>query len=247
MSNKTGLVSISFRDRTPEEIAKYTAAAGLDGIEWGGDVHSPHGDTEVAATVRKITDGAGLIIPEYGSYYKIAASEPELFEKALASAKALGTGVIRVWAGAKASDNYKNDEYAAAVADAKRICALAGDITVALECHPKTLTDDYYTALAFIRDVDMPNLKMFWQPNQYRPLEYNLAAIKALLPYIVSVHVFSWVRNDKYPLAYGAEAWEKYIELLSGRELNYMLEFMHDGNIETLAETAATLKGWLNK
>ena len=59
--------------------------------------------------------------------------------------------------------------------------------------------------------------------------------------------MFSWVRNDKYPLAYGAEAWEKYIELLSGRELNYMLEFMHDGNIETLAETAATLKGWLNK
>ena len=247
MSNIAGLVSISFRDRTPEEIVKYTALAGLDGIEWGGDVHSPHGDISAANKIRALTEQNKLTIPEYGSYYKIATSEPELFDGVLASAKALGTKIIRVWAGSKASDCFKNDEYAAAVADAKRICALAGDITVALECHPKTLTDDYYTALAFIHDVDMPNLKMFWQPNQYRPLEYNLEAIKALLPYIVSVHVFSWVRNDKYPLAYGESSWKKYIELLSAKELNYMLEFMHDGNIETLAETARVLREWLNK
>ena len=42
----TGLVSISFRGHTPEEILKAMAQAGLDRIEWGSDVHAPCGDVE---------------------------------------------------------------------------------------------------------------------------------------------------------------------------------------------------------
>ena len=245
MNNKLGLVSISFRKHTPEEILAAIKAAGLDSVEWGGDVHSPHGDTEVANAVKALSDAYGISIPEYGSYYAIGKSEPELFEKVLASARALDTKVIRVWAGqGKPSDTYSSAEYEAAVADAKRICDMANDITVALECHPNTLTDEYHTSLQFIQDVGRDNLKMFWQPNQHRPLEYNLDAIRALLPYIVSVHVFSWKRKERLPLESLADHWQKYIELLSEKEINYMLEFMHDDNIETLKETAKTLKSW---
>ena len=41
---KSGLVSITFRELNPLEIIRLVSKAGLDGIEWGGDVHVPHGD-----------------------------------------------------------------------------------------------------------------------------------------------------------------------------------------------------------
>lgn len=245
MANKTGIVSISFRKHTPEEILAAAKAAGLDAVEWGGDVHVPHGDTEIAGRVRSLTEEMGLEIAEYGSYYAIATSEPELFSDVLKSAAALGTKVIRVWPMKVPSDTVTHEAYALAVADAKRICREAGDVTVALECHPKTLTDEYHTALKFLRDVDMPNLKMFWQPNQHRPIDYNTDSIKALLPYIVAVHVFSWDREVHLPLADGEDAWREYISLLREKDLYYMLEFMHDNELTTLFETAKTLHGWL--
>jgi len=42
---KIGLVSISFRDLFPKQIVDMVAEVGLDAIEWGGDVHVPHGDS----------------------------------------------------------------------------------------------------------------------------------------------------------------------------------------------------------
>ena len=248
MANKTGIVSISFRDRSPEQILIAASEAGLDAVEWGGDVHVPHGDLEAARLVRELSAAFDTEIAEYGSYYAIGKSDPSLFEDILNTARDLGTNVIRVWAHqGKPSDSFSEEEYQACVADAKRICAMAGDITVALECHPNTLTDEYHTELKFIRDVGCDNLKTFWQPNQHRPVDYNLDSIRALLPYIVSVHVYSWKRKERLPLAALESDWLQYIELLSAKDLNYMLEFMHDGNIETLKETAATLKKWLNK
>ena len=246
MQNISGLVSISFRKHSPEQILAAVKSAELDAVEWGGDVHAPHGDLTEAKKIKELSDAYGIKIAEYGSYYAIGKSEPELFDKVLASAKALGASVIRVWAGqGKPSDTYSREEYEAAVADAKRICDMAKNITVALECHPNTLTDEYHTAKQFLSDVAKENLKMFWQPNQHRPLEYNLDAIRALLPYIVSVHVFSWRRKEKFPLDVLESDWKQYINLLSSKNINYMLEFMHDDNIETLRETAKTLNSWL--
>ena len=247
--NKTGVVSISFRKYSKEEIAEYTKRAGLDSVEWGGDVHVPHGDITEAEKAVKITHGCGLEVAEYGSYYVIGQSEENLFDKVLASALALGTRIIRVWPGMnKPSDTFTTEEYEKYVLDAKRICALAKEknLTVALECHPSSLTDEYHTSLKFLSDVGAENLKMMWQPNQHRPLSYNLDSIKALLPYIVAVHVFSWERKNRLPLAAKESDWKKYMELLREKDLNYMLELMHDDKIETLEETAKTLKSWFN-
>ena len=246
MANKLGLVSISFRQHSKEDILKEAALAGIEVIEWGGDVHTPHGDEAEARETKRLSEKYSIEPIEYGSYYAIGQSEPKLFEKVLLSAEILGTKIIRVWAGmGKPSDTFTEEEYLKHVKDAKRICKAAKNYTVALECHPNTLTDEYHTALKFLRDVNMPNLKMFWQPNQHRPLDYNLDSIKALLPYIVSVHVFSWERKTKHPLAHLEENWKKYIELLGDKDINYMLEFMHDGRIETLFDTARTLKRWI--
>ena len=246
MTGTAGLVSISFRGHTVEEIVEHVKAAGLEAIEWGGDVHVPHGDAAAARRARELCAEYGIAIPEYGSYYIIGQSEEGLFEQALRSAAILETPAIRVWAGQGiSSDTVFRERYRAYVRDARRICDLAPDLKICLECHPGTLTDEYHTALQFLKDVERENLKMFWQPNQFRNLSYNLDAIRALLPYIYSVHVFSWNREARFPLREGWEDWRRYLDLLGGKRRNYMLEFMHDDKVETLPETARTLREWL--
>lgn len=242
--NITGLVSISFRKNSPEEIVSAVDQAGLDAIEWGGDVHCPHGDIGKAAAVKACS--GSLLLPEYGSYYTIGQADAVPFENVLASAKVLGTPAIRVWGGKKSSDALYTDDYKALVDDAVRICQMAGETLVCLECHPHTVTDEYHTAVRFLKDVAMPNLRLFFQPNQFRDVKYNLDAIDATLPWVTSVHVYSWDREKKFPLRDGQAAWHQYLNLLKQKGgLAYMLEFMHDDTIESLKETAATLKEWL--
>ena len=244
--NRTGIVSISFRDKTPEEIICAAIASGLDSVEWGGDVHVPHGNKETAKRVRDLTESAGLAMPEYGSYYIIGTPEKVSFSDVLLSADTLGCEAIRVWPGMNCpSDSITNEQYRAFVEDARRICDEGKDHKICLECHPKSLTDEYHTAIQLIKDIDRENLLMFWQPNQFKPPSYNFDSLHALLPFIYSAHVFSWERDAHYPLEKGKDAWSEYINILSSREINYMLEFMHDNKIESLPEAARTLKGWL--
>ena len=253
MTNQAGLVSVSFRKNTVEEVVAAVKAAGLTAIEWGGDIHVPHGDLSAARKAADLCREAGITISEYGSYYIIGKSEPGEFDKVVASAKALGTDLIRVWPGQMLKTAQLTQEgYAAMVADAKRICDAAPAFRIALECHPMSLTEEYPMALKFLSDVDRENLKMFWQPCQYHDLSYNLSAIDALLPHVQSVHVFNWTANrdnpmpNRFPLAQGEQNWKLYLEKLTKKDgLNYMLEFMPDDSMDTLSREAATLKGWL--
>lgn len=93
MSNKKGLVSISFRQHSVEEVARAARDAGLKAIEWGGDVHVPHGDIEAARRAADVSRECGLSCTHYGSYYRIGYSDPELFSSVLESARVLGVSL----------------------------------------------------------------------------------------------------------------------------------------------------------
>lgn len=268
MPNTTGLVSISFRKHSPSEILQATANAGLQLIEWGGDVHLPHGDLAAADAIRAQSARYGVGIAEYGSYYIIGQSEPALFTAAAATARRLGVGVIRVWPGMNllieeltgepsplsqvkgwpALRRVTGQDYLRMVADAQRICDEAADLTIALECHPASLTESYSLAVRFLRDVGRENLKMMWQPNQLKGIEDDLRSIEALLPWIVGVHVFAWdAGHRRYPLAQHEKPWRARLELLRQKELNYMLEFMPDDRLESLAGEAGILNQWIRE
>ena len=98
----SGLCSVTFRNLFPEQVAELVAQAGLDGIEWGGDVHVPTSDLAHAGKVQRLTHEHGLRVASYGSYYRLVASEEgkQPFEWTLETAVALGAPEIRVWAGA---------------------------------------------------------------------------------------------------------------------------------------------------
>ena len=113
----TGLVSVTFRQLAPREIAQLAVAAGLRGIEWGGDIHVPHGDIPAARAVRQITAEAGLQVLAYGSYFRFQPDQA--FELVLETAVALGAPLIRIWAGNQPSATIGAAERATIVAESR--------------------------------------------------------------------------------------------------------------------------------
>ncbi|MBQ7353653.1 MAG: TIM barrel protein [Clostridia bacterium] len=261
---KSGLVSISFRKKSIDELIKATKDAGLKYIEWGGDVHIPMGNVKLARQVKRKMHGAGLKCESYGSYfglmYHCDEHFPLPFKKVLKTAKALGANTVRVWLGwpncgcKKGKCQYIcSKHYQKTVSLTKDLCNQAKKygLTLSIECHFATLTDDYHDTLKFLNEVGCDNLKLYWQPNHSRSFEYNLEALSALLPYITNVHVFNWDTSaKKFPLNEGKCEWCEYLRVLNdenNKDRIYFLEFMPDGEITSLPCEANTLNCMLGE
>ncbi|MDD4413768.1 MAG: TIM barrel protein [Oscillospiraceae bacterium] len=248
---QTGLVSVSFRKESPEAIISAVCHAGLDGIEWGGDIHVPPGDIKNAARIGLLTEEAGLKSFAYGSYYRLgqSARPEENFKRTAETALALGAPVIRIWAGVKGSNETAPDSRAAMEQEVSKLAEIADryKADIALECHPGTLTDDWKSSLDFIHTVNHPRVKLYWQPNQFHDEAYNRMAACELAPYTINLHVFHWDAQRRYPLSDGCAAWNTYLKPFQSQQNRYglLLEFMHDDRMESLADTAATLKSWI--
>lgn len=244
----TGLTSITFRQHSVDEVIALSASAGLDGIEWGSDVHVPQGDVELAAAVKAKTEAAGLKICSYGSYYRCTDASGEMADF-LDSAQALGAPVIRVWAGDKGSDEVDQD-YRDAVAERLRRMVIAAaelDITIALEYHGNTLTDTQTSAHQLLKEVDHPALKLYWQPRTKGTFEGDIPELKAALPHMSHVHCFHWGPGgwkDRMPLSEGQQPWAEYLKLVRQAEGDrfVIFEFVKGDAPEQLLEDAKVLK-----
>jgi len=250
-----GLVSITFRQLSPTEIITLVAQAGLQsiewGIEWGGDVHVPHGDVATAKRVRQQTVDAGLQVAAYGSYYRVGHGETGPFEAVLHSAVALGAPTIRVWAGRQGSADADEAYWQAVIDDSRRIADLAEKegITLAYEFHGNTLTDTNEAAHALLTRVAHPNIRTYWQPPRYSTVPENLAGIDTMRPWLSHIHVFQWhrVSGEREPLAVGRADWQQYIAQIRpiAGERYAMIEFVQDDEPEAFLRDAHTLQEWL--
>ena len=247
---RPGLVSISFRKLTTEQIIALCVRAGLEGVEWGGDVHVPHGDVPMAESVARATADAGLAVAAYGSYYRAGetADNPD-FAAVLDSARALGAPLIRVWAGKRGSADADSTYRQQVVDDLRRISGLAGaaGIAVACEHHGGTLTDTDASACALYEETNHPNLQAYWQPAVGRSTEDLLAGLDALVPRLANLHVFQWSIRDgkriREPLAAGTDVWTRYLAAAhrAAGDRWALLEFVRDDDPEQLVADAATL------
>ncbi len=244
---KSGMVSVTFRDYSVDRVIGAAIKAGLDGIEWGGDIHVPHGDIEKAAYTAEACHAAGLEIFSYGSYYRAGPGQD--FAPVLATASALGAPNIRLWAGNCGSAEIKG-EYQAFIADVRSCADLAGACgkTISFEYHSGTVTDNPDSAVDLIGDTDRKNVYLYWQPDQNRSTEYNIAALKKVLPFLLHVHVFTWRGGVRYPLADGSPLWTEAVGIIGSTQNPHglFLEFSPDNTEESFLTDAATLKKWVN-
>ncbi len=244
---KCGVCSVSFRDHTADEIIEATKAAGLDGIEWGSDVHVRSDAPEEARRISARMKEYGLVNLSYGTYFGVDGFSMESWEAYQETAKELGTDTVRIWPPDKAVKEMTPEEYSRRVQFMQAVAdrAAQNGITVCFESHRGTLTEDAQDAIRYIKDIDRENVRMYWQPNQDRTPEENLAAAKALSRYVKNVHVFHWKGEERFPLTQGIGEWKRYKEALDAEAEgahSCLLEFMHDGRLESLAGAAAALQ-----
>ncbi len=243
---RPGLVSVSFRDRAPSEIMNACAACGLAAIEWGSDVHAPATDLARLAAIAREQRDAGVVCSSYGSYFRVGKDAPADIEPYIAAAQALGTDTIRIWCGVKGSAEH-SDADAARIVDACAAIVRTAEregVKLCTEFHIDTFTDCAETVLALARALGSPSFKTYWQPNQNKSVDWNLAAARAAAPLVENIHVFNWRGNDKFPLADAIDEWQSYLRCFGG-EHYALLEFMPDGRLESLATEAAALRSIL--
>ena len=247
----TGLCSITFGEKSVDEIIKLCRQTGIEGIEWASNGHVPEGDLELAASVREKTEAAGLSVCSYGSYYRCDKEQAD-FALFLDSAVALGAKVIRVWAGTKGSAE-ADEAYRAEVIDHIRNAvdlASKKGVTVTLEYHGQTLTDTQESAHQLLQDLGRPELKLYWQPRTGGNFEEDLVELNAALPYASHVHCFYWGSggwNDKRALCEGTDNWREYLSRIRafGGSRYIILEFVKDGTEQQLFDDAKTLRSLL--
>lgn len=243
-----GLVSITFRKLPAEKVAALAKEAGLKWMEWGGDVHCPHGDVETAARVARITREYGLGTAAYGSYYRVGEPETFLtFEMVLASASALAAPVIRVWAGTKGSADTEPSHRSWIVQELRRIAeqAQGKGIRIALEYHGGTLTDTCDSALKLVEETSHPNVRLLWQPAQGLPADQAARDLRRVLPWLEHLHVFYWwPKGERHALKEGMDRWKLYFSVLRDekRDIPVLLEFVLGDAEEQLRRDAETLR-----
>jgi len=243
----SGLVSITFRQLKPQDIVNLVRQAGLEGIEWAGNIHVPHGNFARAREVRKRTEGANLKVAAYGSYYFAGHKNSEPFEKILETAVELNSPLIRVWAGNQGSSDSTERYRQEVIEDCRRIADLAGsaNIRIASEWHAKTLTDTTESAKALLEAIDHDNFYTYWQPPEFMPVENCIEQLDAAKPWLTGLHVFSWDRETAHrlPMARHTHEWKLYLaKAASVGEMFALLEFVENDDPNAFLRDAETLK-----
>jgi sugar phosphate isomerase/epimerase len=250
---RTGICSITHRQLAIDEIIDLAVKCGLEGIEWGGDVHVPHGEIRLAEDVLDKTLAAGLLCPSYGSYYKVGVSEDEglRFEDVLDTADALGVPLIRVWASNRNIEDATPEYVASIAAETVRLAdlALGRGITLAYEFHRGSLTNTAAGCRQLLEAVDRQYVQTYWQPLPQLSDRDNVAALTGLLPSIRNIHVFHWQatadgHSERRPLAEGRDAWTAYLDALRASDDEHWLylEFSMNDSTECTIEDAAILR-----
>lgn len=242
-NDRSGLVSVSFRDQSPQAILEAMSRAGLTLIEWGSDIHAPYHDLESLEQLVKLQDRYGIECSSYGTYFRLGETPLSELADYIRAAKLLGTDILRLWCGAKSGTEMSKEERDLLLAECRKAAAIAkeNNVTLCMECHRNTLTQNPEDAVWLMESVNSPHFRMYWQPFQWQSTEQNIANAKQIAPYAERIHVFHWQHDQKLPLLGATEAWREYLKQFS-RPLPLLLEFMPNGTLEELADESAALK-----
>ena len=238
-----GMTSVTFRNKSVEDVVDISAKAGLSFIEWGADVHVKPGDFAAAETAVALMKKSGLYCSAYGSYYRVGDGDIDGFELICKTAAALGASRVRVWLGRKGSAETTAAERDALIEETQRLADAAEkySLDVAFEFHGKTFNDNGKTGKTFLLDCNRKNVKTYWQPLAFGDSEENL---KDIADKVAAVHVFHWNKqNDRFPLSDGADEWKRYIALLAAapKPVQMTLEFVAGDSDEQFIADAKTL------
>ncbi len=240
---KLGLVSISFRKHTPEEIIKAAKGAGLSCIEWGSDVHAPCKDLQRLHEIAEQQKAYGIECSSYGTYFNLESNPLEELPDYIKAAKMLGTKTLRLWGGSKRGADMTAEKLTIFTETCRRAAAIAEEqgVILCLECHMRSITETPDYAVALMESVNSPAFRMYWQPFQWLDAKGSLEVARAVSSYTEHIHVFNWHGDRRFPLGEAVEDWKAYLTTFTTPR-TLLLEFMPDDRIESLPDEADALR-----
>ena len=252
---RTGLMSVTFRQKDIQEVVEIVARAGLESITWAGDSHVLPDDAAAPERARAACATASVRVEGYGSYWRGDSSD---FAPSLRAAQALGAGRVRVWAGNEGSEVVSvvdRKKTVAQIANAADAASEAG-IGLHLEFHRNTLTDSARSTSVLLDEIatlrltnEMP-VRTYWQPRPGITTGNAVAEISILGSQVSAAHVFSWDKDAKrLPLKEHREQWLTILDALAEHPLDaarnqprdLMLEFVRGDSTSQLLYDAEEL------
>ena len=187
-SFKLGLCSVTFRKKSAEEVVRIAKQAGIDYIEWGGDIHVK--SVEDACKVKSLCDNAGIKISSYGSYFNSMDYDEAQWTEICEIASKMGASSVRIWLGKKDSEETSDSEYLTLLENTKKMCDIAAEysLLVCPECHDNTFNNNTDSFLRMKNDLQSDNFKTYFQ-SRYCRMEYDLDRIERTFDFIENVHV----------------------------------------------------------
>ena len=240
---KLGLVSVSFRAYSPERIIDEAKKAGLSYIEWGSDIHAPCFDREKLIKIAEYQKQSGICCSSYGTYFRLGVTDINELISYIEAARLLGTDILRLWCGDKASEDYTEEEEKKLFEICKTAAEIAEEnkVTLCMECHNGTFTDKKEAAIKLMKAVNSPCFRMYWQPNQFTDTEENMKYARLLCRFTKAVHVFNWSEDARFPLSDAVPLWKEYLSYFR-KDTVLLLEFMPDDSIDSLITEAQSLR-----
>ena len=244
---KLGLCSVTFRDKSVEEIIELSAKEGLEGIEWGADVHVKP-DTS-ASRVKKIVALCRknkLAIPSYGSYFNVLDHQPKDFAPILETAALLGAVTIRVWAGWVLPKDMNEEQFKKITSTSREIAGMAAakKIKVAFEFHDNTPTEGADGLLKVLKGAGHPNLCTYWQLIRPTDTAWNLDNLERVYSKLTNVHVQANDGEKSLPLEDFRDTWKEVLSRLKKKGFDGWLffEFNKDNSVKQLAADIKMIK-----
>ncbi len=240
---RLGLCSITFRKLTPAAILALARQANLDAIEWGGDVHVPHGDVDTARNVRRVTRDEGLRDPLVRLLLP-CGPDPERFEGVLSTAVAArrtrDPRLGRQW-----SDPRKRPEQPGTawlpIPNGSHPGA-GRRPTHRLRIYGNTLTDTDEAAIRLLTDRQPPSRPLLLADARVQwSLVEHLEGLLSVLPWLEHVHVQACRLGTCSARHAGRCVAEDPGASPTGRDHTALLELVRDDSPEHLAD-AATLR-----
>ena len=245
-SLKIGLASVTFRNKTIEEVVEIAKSNGISYIEWGADVHVKN--IEDAKKALKICRDSGVKISSYGSYYRVGSNKTEEWKNICRIASEMSASSIRVWLGTKNSEDTDEKEYKNLLKDAKEMCDIASEynLNISAECHDNTFNNNTYAFLKFKEDLQKDNFTTYFQ-SRYKRKEYDLDRIEKTFTFTENVHVSY---RDLFKEQLSGKRDRKYIDMIIDKllKMNFdgivMIEFTFFSKEKYLKKDVKRLKNF---
>ncbi len=253
-----GMCSVTMRHLSIDEVVDEAVRCQLAGIEWGGDVHVPAGDTTAARHARHATADAGLRVASYGSYLFADAESAHGATATFDTAEELGARLVRIWCPLGVEPGCAVDVRVEVIEVLRELAAAAAprNLTLYLEFHGHTLTSTSRSTLELLSELDCDNVATAWQPaywdsvREEDPAGSAIDDISTLSPWLAHLHIYEWGCNlQRRPLSRGELRWRAALDAARGGRTDLdrfaLLEFVEGDNLESLRADAATLRSWL--